>query len=95
MPIRVVGSARSLMLDQSARISDLAIISSPVMLSNVSIKQQVLTAINRLPDDIDFNDIAEEIAFLAALEEAEDDIRSGKLIAHDQIRARVDSWLKR
>jgi len=32
-------------------------------------KESVLQAIHRLPDDVDFHAIAEEIAFLAALEQ--------------------------
>ncbi|HZR18696.1 MAG TPA: hypothetical protein VFE51_15495 [Verrucomicrobiae bacterium] len=34
----------------------------------MSAKEAVLQAIHRLPDDVDFRAIAEEIAFLAALE---------------------------
>ena len=36
----------------------------------MSVKEQVLQAINRLPDDIDYRDAADEIAFLAAVREA-------------------------
>ena len=35
----------------------------------VSVKEQVLAAIQRLPDDADFRDVAEKIAFLAAIRE--------------------------
>src|SRR5207237_26012 len=37
----------------------------------MSVKEQVLQAINRLPDDIDYRDAAEEIALLAAVGGAE------------------------
>ena len=39
----------------------------------MSVKEQV-------PDDIDYRDVTDEIAFLAALREAEEDIQSGRLV---------------
>ena len=59
----------------------------------MSIKQQVLSAIQRLPDDIDFKDINEEIALLAAVEEAEDDIRENRIISSEEMKSRLESWL--
>jgi hypothetical protein len=58
----------------------------------VSVKDQVLQAINRLPDDIDYRDAAEEIAFLAAMREAERDIESGRIITNEQMKARIGEW---
>ncbi len=52
-------------------------------------KEQVLQAIHRLPDDIDSRDVADEIAFLAAFHEAEDDIAEGRLIGNEQMKARI------
>ena len=59
----------------------------------MSIKQQVLSAIQRLPDDIDFKDINEEISLLAAVEEAEDDIRENRVISNEEMKGRIESWL--
>lgn len=59
----------------------------------MSIKQQVLSAIQRLPDDIDFRDVNEEIALLAAIEEAEEDIRKGKVVSNESMKDRIQSWL--
>ena len=58
----------------------------------MSVKEQVLQAINRLPDDIDYRDAADEIAFLAAVREAELDIESGRVITNEQMKARIDEW---
>ena len=58
----------------------------------VSVKEQVLQAINRLPDDIDFRDAADEIAFLAAVREAEHDIEHGRVITNEQMKARIGQW---
>lgn len=56
-------------------------------------KEQVLQAIHRLPDDIDYHDVADEIAFLAAMREAERDIAEGRLVNNDQMKARITEWV--
>jgi hypothetical protein len=58
----------------------------------VSVKEQVLQAINRLPDDIDFSDAADEIAFLAAVCEAERNIEQGRVIRNEEMKARIGQW---
>jgi hypothetical protein len=54
----------------------------------MTVKEQVLQAIQRLPDDIDFRDITEEIALLLALDEAERDIITGRVISNEEMRSR-------
>lgn len=61
----------------------------------MSIKQQVLSAIQRLPEDIDFRDVNEEIALLAAVQEAEDDIRENRLVSNTEMKGRIEEWLTR
>lgn len=61
----------------------------------MSVKEQVLQAIHRLPPDIDYRDITEEIAFLAAVRDAEEDIVEGRLISNDEMKARISSWTAR
>ncbi len=58
----------------------------------MSVKERVLEAINRLPDDIDYRDAADEIAFLAGVREAERDIEQGRLITNEQMKARIGEW---
>ena len=58
----------------------------------MSVKERVLQAIHRLPDDMDYRDAVEEIAFLAAVREAERDIEEGRLIPDDQMKARIAQW---
>jgi predicted transcriptional regulator len=59
----------------------------------VSVKDQVLQAINRLPDHIDYRDVADEIAFLAAVREAERDIEQGRVVTNEQMKARIGEWV--
>ena len=58
----------------------------------MSVKEQVLQAINRLPDDIDFRDAADEIAFLVAMREAERDIEQGRVVTNEEMKARIGQW---
>jgi len=58
----------------------------------MSVKEQVLQAINRLPPDANFRDVAEEIAFLAAMREAEQDIADDRLIINEQMKTRIGEW---
>lgn len=59
---------------------------------NMSVKEQVLRAIERLPDDIDFRDVTDEIALLGAIHEAEQDIQQGRVISNEQMRSRIAEW---
>ncbi len=58
----------------------------------MTVKEQVLLAIERLPEDADFKDVKDEIAFLAALREAEDDIAAGRTMTNEEMRRRIGSW---
>ena len=58
----------------------------------MTVKQQVLQAIQRLPEDMDFHDATDEIAFLAALNEAELDIAQGKVVSNEEMSARISKW---
>ena len=58
----------------------------------MSVKDQVLQLIHRLPDDIDYRDVSEEIAFLAAIKDAELDIEQGRLVSNEQMRERIAAW---
>jgi hypothetical protein len=52
----------------------------------MSAKETVLQAIHRLPDDADYRAIAEEIAFLAALEQGD------RVVSNEDVRKKLESW---
>ena len=58
----------------------------------MSVKEQVLQAIQRLPDDINFRDVTDEVALLAAIQDAERDIEDGRLISNDEMKSRISQW---
>ena len=58
----------------------------------ISVKHQVIHALQRMPEDIDFRDVTEEVALLAAVAEAEEDIAGGDLVDNDRMRERIEGW---
>ncbi len=58
----------------------------------MSVKDQILQAIHRLPDDIGYRDVTEEIAFLAAVHEAQCDIDEGRVVSNEQMKTRISEW---
>ncbi|HLH54362.1 MAG TPA: hypothetical protein VKY92_12180 [Verrucomicrobiae bacterium] len=61
-------------------------------IESMSAKEAVLQAIHRLPDDVDYRAIGEEIAFLAALEQGDRDIHSGRVVSNEDAKKRLESW---
>lgn len=53
----------------------------------------VLEAVHRLPEEASFHDIAEEVAFLAALREGQEDLSQGRVVLNEEMKRRLDSWL--
>ncbi|MES2310236.1 MAG: hypothetical protein V4507_15385 [Verrucomicrobiota bacterium] len=58
----------------------------------MSVKEMVLSALHRLPDDVEFKDIAEEIAFLSAVREGQDDLSQSRIVSNEEMKKRIDSW---
>ena len=58
-----------------------------------NVKERVLQAIQRLPDDAGYRDVSEEIALLAAVAEAEEEIKKGNLVSSETMELRLESWL--
>jgi uncharacterized protein YaeQ len=49
----------------------------------------------RIPDDVDFRDVTEEIALLAAVQEAEADIAAGRVVPNEEMKRRIGEWTGR
>ncbi len=59
----------------------------------MSAKQSAIEAISRLPDDADFRDVAEEVAFLAAVGQSESDIDADRTLSNDEMKDRISKWI--
>ena len=61
----------------------------------MSDKQSVLEAIRRLPDEVTLHEIRDEIDFLAAVREGEQQADQGRLIPLEQVEKNLQSWLSK
>jgi len=61
----------------------------------MSDKQTVLEAIRRLPEEVSFHEMTEEIQFLSAVREGERQADQGKLISLEQAEKNLQSWLSK
>ncbi len=57
-------------------------------------KQQILKAIEGLPDDVSFEDALERLYLLYKIEKGLRQADSGELISQDEARQRMAKWLK-
>ena len=58
-------------------------------------KETAIRSIQDLPDSATWADIEEHVRFLAALEQGHDDMTNGRVLPHEDVKARVESWLSR
>ena len=61
----------------------------------MSDKQLVLEAIERLPDDVSLDVIAERVEFLAAIRKGLDQVERGETVPHDEVKRQLASWLSK
>ncbi len=58
----------------------------------MSLKEQVIAMIHRLPDGADLRDIEEDLTLFGALQEVDEDIRTGRLVSNEEMKTRVQRW---
>ena len=57
------------------------------------VKEQVLTMVERLPDDASLDDIMAEIYFKAQVDAGLRELDDGKGIPHAEVEKRMSKWL--
>jgi hypothetical protein len=57
-------------------------------------KRAALDLIERLPDDVDTEDIIEELYFKLQVERGMKDIREGRTVTHSELKERMREWRK-
>lgn len=57
-------------------------------------KQDVLELVQRMPDEIDAEQLIDELYVRAKVESAERAIDEGRTCSHDEAKRRVESWRK-
>jgi predicted transcriptional regulator len=59
----------------------------------MSNKELVIEAVRELPEEASLEQIAEEIAILAAIRRGEKAADEGRVVSHEDVRKRVASWI--
>ena len=54
-----------------------------------SAKKQVRDVLDRMPDNMSFVQIVDELAMIAALEESMEDLRQGRTLTHAEVMERM------
>lgn len=55
-------------------------------------KELVIRKVRELPDNASLDDIAEEIAILAAIREGEREVAKGRFFPHEEVKRQVKEW---
>ena len=63
------------------------------MPATLSPKQVSLRLIERLDEDVTFEDIIYELYFLQKVERGLEDVKAGRTIAHEEVRKEFEKWL--
>ena len=64
----------------------------------MSIKEAVIAAVGRLPDDANVDDVkgvVEQIETLAAIKRGLADADAGKFVSEEELERRIASWISR
>ena len=56
-------------------------------------KDLAIETIQKMPDSVTWLDIEERIRFLAAIDKGLDDVRSGRVIPHEDVKESLKQWL--
>ena len=59
-----------------------------------SAKEDAIRIVDKLPDDISFDDIIRELAFARMIERGLEDVNNGNVISNEEMRRRINSWRK-
>lgn len=65
----------------------------PTLRSIMTVKQQVLAALQRLPEDATYEQMLETVEFMAAIQQGRDDVAAGRVVSHEEVKRQLHSWL--
>ena len=58
------------------------------------IKKSVLDLLEKLPEDINYEDIIAEIYFKKQVEEGIEQLEKGQTLSNEDVKKRMEKWLK-
>ncbi|MBI2760191.1 MAG: hypothetical protein HYX51_02045 [Chloroflexi bacterium] len=57
-------------------------------------KRDVQQVLDMMPDDIDIDELMYRLSLLKKIREAEDDLRAGRVMPHDDFVRETEAWFK-
>lgn len=61
----------------------------------MSTKEKAIEALRDLPEDVSWTEIEERIHFLAAVEKGRQELKDGKIVAHQDVKDALAGWITR
>lgn len=61
-------------------------------MTETSVKEKVLKAVEELPADVTFGDVMERLYFLYKVEEGLRQVEAGEGIPHEEVKKRLKKW---
>lgn len=59
----------------------------------MSTKELALDTIRELPEDASWQDVEERIRFVGAIEKARQEVREGRVVPHEEVKALLEEWI--
>jgi predicted transcriptional regulator len=59
-----------------------------------SVKQQLITILQELPDDSSYDELIKELAFARMVDRGLADVKAGRVVTNDDARRQIESWRK-
>ena len=59
-----------------------------------TIKHEVVRMVNKLPDEVGYDEIMAEIYFRQKVDKSLKQIEEGKVISHEEAKKRISKWIK-
>ncbi|RKY14151.1 MAG: hypothetical protein DRP52_00835 [Planctomycetota bacterium] len=56
-------------------------------------KETAIKVIQDMPDSVSWEDIEEHIRFLAAIDKGLEDIKTGRVVPHEDVKTSLGNWL--
>jgi predicted transcriptional regulator len=58
-------------------------------------KKQILELVKDLPEEVDIDEVMYRLYLRQQLEAAEEDVREGRLVSHEEVMKETSQWFKK
>lgn len=61
-------------------------------MTNNTVKQKILNALQEMPSDVTFSEVMERLYFLYKVEQGMKQVADGDIMSHAEAKARIKKW---